>query len=211
MDTFTGIPHEALRFYSELEENNNREWWLEHKNVYESAVKEPLMLLLAELEDDFGPGKLFRPYRDIRFSKDKSPYNTHQGAFAGKKEGKGFYLQLSGDGLLVGGGCHIQSPAQITHYRAAVDAPESGGELQEIVDQVSAAGFEVEGEKLKTVPRGFDSQHPRAELLKHKSLSAAMTLGEPDWLSTPAAAKEIGGRWEKLRPLVDWMNEHAAP
>ena len=211
MDTFSGIPHEALRFYSELEENNNREWWLEHKNIYESSIKEPLTLLLAELEEDFGPGKLFRPNRDIRFSQDKSPYKTHQGLFAAKREGTGFYLQLSADGLLVGGGCHVQSPAQIAHFRAAVDAPESGGELQEIVDQVAAAGFDVEGEKLKTVPRGFDSQHPRAELLKHKSLSAGMRLGEPDWLSTPAAAKEIGGRWEKLRPLVDWMNEHAAP
>lgn len=211
MDTFSGIPGEAFRFYSELEQNNNRDWWLEHKDIYESSIKEPLMLLLAELEEDFGPGKVFRPNRDIRFSQDKSPYKTYQGAFAAKKEGTGYYLQLSADGLLIGGGCHTHSPAQIARYRTAVDAPESGNALQQIVDEVAAAGFAIEGEKLKTVPRGLDKDHPRAELLKHKSLSAGMTLGEPDWLSTPAAAKEVRERWEKLRPLVEWMSEHAAP
>lgn len=211
MDTFAGIPHEAFRFYSELEENNNRDWWLEHKSIYESSIKEPMTLLLAELEDEFGPGKVFRPNRDVRFSQDKSPYKTHQGAFASQKEGTGYYVQLSADGLLIGGGCHTQSPEQIARYRAGVDAPASGEELQRILDGVAAAGFTIEGEKLKTVPRGFDKDHPRAELLKHKSLSAGVTLGEPEWLSTAQAKKEIASRWEQLRPLVEWMSEHSAP
>lgn len=211
MSTFTGIPAEAIAFYAELEENNNREWWLEHKDIYDSAVKEPLTLLLDELEPRFGPGKVFRPNRDIRFSQDKSPYKTAQGAFAADKEGVGFYLQLSADGLLVGGGCHSRTPEQIARFRAATDSPASGEQLQKIVDSIAAAGFAVEGEKLKTVPRGFDKDHPRAELLKHKSLSAGMTLGEPEWLSKPSAKEEIAKRWEVLRPLVEWVNEHAAP
>ncbi|MFJ4209533.1 DUF2461 domain-containing protein [Paenarthrobacter sp. NPDC089675] len=211
MSTFEGIPTAAFRFYEELEENNNREWWLEHKKTYDAEVREPLTALLAELEPEFGPAKIFRPNRDVRFSQDKSPYKTAQGAFATSKEGVGFYVQISADGLLIGGGYHSHTPAQLARFRAAVDAPASGEELQQIVDAVAASGFAIEGEKLKTVPRGFDKDHPRAELLKHKSLSAGVEVGEPDWLSTPAAREEIAARWETLRPLVEWVSEHAAP
>ncbi|MBT2585731.1 DUF2461 domain-containing protein [Arthrobacter sp. ISL-95] len=211
MSTFEGIPTAAFRFYAELEENNNREWWLEHKTTYDAEVKEPLVALLAELEPQFGPAKIFRPHRDVRFSQDKSPYKTAQGAFAAGQEGVGFYLQISADGLLIGGGYHSHTPAQLARFRAAVNAPESGLELQKIVEGVAAAGFAIQGEKLKTVPRGFDKDHPRGELLKHKSLSAGEEIGQPDWLSTPAAKDRIAARWEVLRPLVEWVGEHAAP
>lgn len=211
MTPFEGIPDAAFRFYSDLEQNNNREWWLEHKAIYDAAVKEPLSQLLAELEPSFGAAKLFRPNRDIRFSLDKSPYKTAQGAFASTAEGVGYYLQVSADGLLIGGGCHTHTPAQLARFRSAVDAESSGQELQEIVDAVGAAGFEVEGESLKTVPRGFDKEHPRAELLKHKSLTAGMDLGQPGWLSGPEAIDEVAGRWNELRPLVEWIGRYAAP
>ncbi|MFF2844307.1 DUF2461 domain-containing protein [Paenarthrobacter sp. NPDC057981] len=211
MDTFTGIQTAAFRFYEDLEENNNREWWLEHKSTYDAEVREPLTALLAELEPRFGPAKIFRPNRDIRFSQDKSPYKTAQGAFAATQEGVGYYVQISADGLLIGGGYHSHTPAQLARFRAAVDAPESGLELQKIIDTVAAAGFAIEGEKLKTIPRGFDKDHARAELLKHKSLSAGVEVGQPEWLSTAAAKDEIAARWEVLRPLVQWVGEHAAP
>jgi uncharacterized protein (DUF2461 family) len=123
----------------------------------------------------------------------------------------GYYLQLSADGLLVGGGYHSHSPAQLARYRNAVDATGTGEQLQHIVDAVAAAGFTVEGEKLKTVPRGFPREHPRAELLKHKSLSASVALGQPDWLSSPDAEGEIARLWDQLRPLVDWVGRNAAP
>ncbi|WP_458108891.1 DUF2461 domain-containing protein [Arthrobacter sp. R3-55] len=211
MSTFEGIPTAAFRFYAELEENNNREWWLGNKQRYDAEVKGPLTALLTELEPQFGPAKIFRPNRDVRFSQDKSPYKTAQGAFAAGQEGVGYYLQISADGLLIGGGYHSHTPAQLARFRAAVDAPDSGLELQEIIDAVAGAGFAIEGEKLKTVPRGFDKDHPRGELLKHKSLSAGVEVGEPGWLATPAAKDEIAARWEVLRPLVDWVREHAAP
>ncbi|WP_426996694.1 DUF2461 domain-containing protein [Pseudarthrobacter sp. N5] len=211
MDTFRGIPSAAIGFYAQLENNNNRAWWLEHRSTYDESVKEPLIALLDDLEPRFGPGKIFRPNRDIRFSQDKSPYKTAQGAFASFQEGMGYYLQLSADGLLVGGGCHSHSPAQLGRYRNSVDAAGTGESLQRIVHAITAAGFAVEGEKLKTVPRGFARDHPRAELLKHKSLSASVTLGQPDWLSTASAAQEIALLWEELRPLVDWVGRHAAP
>jgi uncharacterized protein (TIGR02453 family) len=211
MTTFQGIPAEAFSFYAELEDNNNREWWLAHKDSYNALVRDPFMALLEELEPRFGPGKIFRPNRDIRFSQDKSPYKTAQGAFASTQEGLGYYLQVSADGLLVGGGYHSHSPAQLVRYRNSVDASGTGGALQHIVDAIALAGFAVEGEKLKTVPRGFPPEHPRAELLKHKSLSAGMDLGQPAWAATPQAVGEIAALWDKLRPLVDWVGRFAAP
>ena len=211
MTPFEGIPDAAFRFYSDLEENNNRDWWLEHKATYDAAVKEPLTQLLAELEPAFGAAKLFRPNRDVRFSLDKLPYKTAQGAFASTAEGVGFYVQLGADGLLIGGGCHTHSPAQLARLRGSVDAESSGPELQGIVEAIASAGFAVEGERLKTVPRGFDKDHPRAELLKHKSLTAGMNVGQPGWLATPKAADEVARRWEELRPLVEWISRYAAP
>lgn len=211
MTAFAGIPDDAFRFYSDLEQNNNRDWWLEHKAGYDALVREPLAALLAELEPRFGPAKIFRPNRDIRFSQDKSPYKTAQGAVASFQEGVGYYVQLSADGLLVGAGCHTISPAQLARFRNSVDATGTGESLEKIVQRLSEAGFTVEGEQLKTVPRGFPREHPRAELLKYKSLSAGRELGEPDWLSTPGAAEEVGRLWEQLRPLVEWMGRHASP
>src|SRR6476620_11910926 len=139
MDTFKGIHAAAFRFYEDLEENNNREWWLEHKATYDAEVREPLTALLAELEPRFGPAKIFRPNRDVRFSQDKSPYKTAQGAFASFQEGLGYYLQLSADGLLVGGGYHSHSPAPLARYRNSVDAGSTGEQLQRIVDAIAAA------------------------------------------------------------------------
>jgi uncharacterized protein (TIGR02453 family) len=211
MSTFDGIPAAAVAFYAELEQNNTRDWWQSHSSVYQESVKEPLTALLALLEPRFGPGRIFRPYRDVRFSPDKSPYKTAQGAFASFQEGVGYYLQLSADGLLVGGGYHSYSPAQLARYRNSVDSSGTGEQLQHIVDSIAAAGFHIEGEKLKTVPRGFSKDHPRSELLKHKSLAAGMALGEPDWLATDDAEKQIALLWEQLRPLVDWVGRHAAP
>ncbi|MGX1160009.1 uncharacterized protein (TIGR02453 family) [Arthrobacter sp. SLBN-100] len=211
MTTFQGIPAAAFEFYKELQDNNNREWWLENKDRYQMLVREPFIALLAELEPRFGPGKIFRPNRDIRFSQDKSPYKTAQGAFASIQEGVGYYLQISAEGLLVGGGYHSHTPAQLARYRNSVDASGTGESLRHIVAAVAAAGFMVEGEKLKTVPRGYPQDHPRAELLKHKSLSAATHLGQPGWLATPAAVQEIAALWDELRPLVDWVGRHAAP
>ncbi|TNB70868.1 DUF2461 domain-containing protein [Arthrobacter sp. BB-1] len=211
MTSFQGIPAGAFGFYEELQHHNNREWWQEHKDSYLSLVKEPLSSLLAGLEPRFGPAKLFRPNRDIRFSEDKSPYKTAQGAVASVQEGVGYYLQVSADGLLVGGGYHSHTPAQLARYRNSVDASGTGESLRQIVDAVAAAGFAVEGEKLKTVPRGYPREHPRAELLKHKSLAASVHLGRPEWLATPDAVQEVGKLWEDLRPLVDWVSRHAAP
>lgn len=211
MTTFQGIPAAAFGFYAALDQNNNRQWWDANKDSYQEFVREPLELLLAELGPRFGPGKIFRPYRDMRFSSGASPYKTAQGAVASIQEGVGYYLHVGVDGLRVGGGCHSHSPAQLLRYRNSVDSPATGRALGQAVDGVVAAGFTLDGGKLKTVPRGFAPEHPRAGLLKHQWLSAHRSVGRPEWVSTPAAAENISALWDGLRPLVEWLGRHAAP
>lgn len=210
MGAFEGFPADGPRFYAELEHNNSRDWWLEHKDVYEQAVHEPMLALLDAMSEEFGPGKAFRPNRDVRFSRDKSPYKTYQGGFVAAAEGIGYYLHLDATGLMVGGGFHAHTPETVARFRRAVDDGGPGGELESVMQDVEGAGFTVGGEKLKTVPREFPKDHPRAELLKHKSLTAGITFGEPDWLGEPAAEERIRERWRQLRPLVEWLAKHVA-
>ena len=99
---FEGFPEQALDFYEGLEADNTKAYWSDHKAQYDACVKAPMQALLAALAPEFGPAKIFRPYRDVRFSKDKTPYKTHAAAVV---EGSGtLYVQLGADGLYVGGG-----------------------------------------------------------------------------------------------------------
>ncbi len=201
---FTGIPLAALDFYEDLEADNSKTFWNAHKDVYESAVKEPIAALVAEL-DDFGPAKIFRPYRDVRFSKDKSPYKTAQGAVVHVASGGGYYLQVSASGLYVGGGFYAGSPEQIARYRTTVADDVRGPELEAILARIRKAGLEIGGDKLKTRPKGYDADHPRIELLKHKSLVVSRDIGAPEWLPTKRTAKEVRNTWETIRPLNEWL------
>lgn len=110
-----GFTDDAFSFYEGLQADNSKSYWTSHKDVYERHVREPLIELCAVLEDEFGAVKLFRPYRDVRFSKDKSPYKTHQGGHTSE----GFYLQVDADGLMVAGGMYAPTPDQLRRYREA--------------------------------------------------------------------------------------------
>ncbi|MFC4049804.1 DUF2461 domain-containing protein [Actinomadura syzygii] len=206
---FDGIPRKAFDFYKELEADNTREHWHAHKADYDSAVREPMQTLLDELEEEFGPAKLFRPQRDTRFSNDKSPYKTNQGATVGDKGPAGYYLQLDADGLFVGGGFHAFTPDSTAGYRAAVADDKAGPEAQAIVDQLREKGFSLVGERVKTQPRGYSADHPRIELIRYKSLGAEKRIPKTkatgrDVLST------VRDTLRDLRPLVEWLSTHTA-
>jgi uncharacterized protein (TIGR02453 family) len=211
MTAFRGLPPAAIAFYEELEVENTKEWWAAHKQTYEEAVRRPVETLLAELEPAFGPGKVFRPYRDTRFSADKTPYKTHQGAFVAVADGLGYYLQVDADGLFVGGGFHHHAPDQVARYREAVDDEVPGAALAAVVSRLESAGMEIGGEVLKTRPRGIPEDHPRLELLRHKSLTAGRRHGAPGWLATRRAVSKVREDWEAVRPLVDWISQYVGP
>lgn len=211
MNTFTGFPAATLEFYAALMVNNNRAWWDGHKDKYDADVLAPFSALLRNLEPRFGPGRVLRPYRDMRFSPTQEHYKTSQSMFLSHFEEVGYYLHLSAAGLTIGGGYRSAAPAQLTRYRAAVDATSSGTALVGIVEQLKAAGFAMAEPELKTLPQGFPKDHPRAQLLRHKTLIATLEVGCPDWLESSSAQEHIADHWEQLRPLVDWVIRHAAP
>jgi len=165
---FAGWPAEALDFYEGLEADNTRSYWLAHREFYDTQVRGPMDELLAELGPEFGETKVFRPYRDVRFSTDRSPYKTTIAARIGDG-----YVQLSARGLAAGTGMYQMSPDQLERYRRAVADDLPGGELERVAAVVREQGIEVRGhEVLKTAPRGYPADHERIELLRCKGLIA---------------------------------------
>ncbi|MGW4893866.1 DUF2461 domain-containing protein [Kitasatospora sp. NPDC004240] len=206
--TFHGWPAEALDFYEQLEADNSKTFWQSHKGWYEQAVRGPMEDLLAELEPEFGPGKIFRPNRDVRFSADKSPYKTHIGAHLEA----GGYVQLSADGLACGNGMYRLASDQLERYRAAVAEDVSGAELERVIAAVRADGPQVVGrDSLRSAPRGWPKDHPRIELLRHKGLVAWQEWPPAQWLGTRTAYRRITDFLRASQPLRDWLDDHVGP
>ncbi|MBB1514035.1 DUF2461 domain-containing protein [Tessaracoccus sp. MC1627] len=208
MSWFEGLPFEAVDFYEELELNNSREWWAVHRQLYDTVVRAPMEGLAAALEDEFGPAKLFRPSRDVRFSQDKSPYKTHQGIVVATASGMGWYVQISSAGLMTAAGWYAGTAGQVARYRGAVDDEDSGEELQRIVDGLREDGYVIDGDRLKTRPRGVAEDHPLVEMLRHRTLTAERQHGAPGWLPTPEMLDRVAVDWRAYRPLMAWLGEH---
>ncbi|MGM7647035.1 DUF2461 domain-containing protein [Nocardia sp. JW2] len=205
MNAFTGFPLAGLDFYEDLEADNSKAFWTAHKHTYDEAVRAPMVALTTELAAEFGDARVFRPYRDVRFSADKTPYKTHQGAVVHLSPGVGWYVQISAAGLAVGGGCFRPAPSALAVLRATIDDDVRGRELEGILAAITAAGFDLGGEQLKTRPKGYPADHPRIGLLRHKSLIVRRDYGAPDWLETPAGVTEVRRAWNELRPLIEWL------
>jgi uncharacterized protein (TIGR02453 family) len=201
---FTGFSDEAFEFYEGLSADNSKSYWTAHKKIYESAVRDPMQALFAELEAEFGPAKLFRPYRDVRFSTDKSPYKTQQGAHTSG----GYYFAVDADGLMVAGGLYGPSAQQLARYRAAVDAERSGKALEAILEDLRTGGYQIAGERLKTRPRGVAEDHPRVDLLRYRSIYAHKGWPPEPWVHSPEVVDRVRMAWRGLRPLLEWCGEH---
>jgi uncharacterized protein (TIGR02453 family) len=202
---FTGIPIAAFDFYEDLEADNTKSFWSAHKQVYDEAVRAPLEALADELERGFGPAKVFRPYRDVRFAKDKTPYKNHQGMWFGESS---VYLQVSAAGLLIAGGYYETSSAQVDRLRRSVADDVAGPALERAVASLRRKGFTVGGHELTRVPSGYPKDHPRADLLRLRTLVARREVGVPHWIGTPQARAEISKLLRGLRPLTDWLRTH---
>src|SRR5205823_13261569 len=178
---------EGLRFLRSMKRNNNREWFWEHKGIYEQHVKQPMAELIETLAGEFQQfapemiasprASAYRIYRDTRFSKDISPYKTHVAAVfprsgLGKHEGAGFYVHIAPTELLIGGGLYVPLPEDLAVVREhiATNAKSFLG----IVDsrQFRKLFGTLGGEQLARVPRGFSPDHPAADYLRHKQFLA---------------------------------------
>ncbi|WP_028659830.1 DUF2461 domain-containing protein [Nocardioides insulae] len=206
--SFTGFPVAALDFYDDLEVDNTKAFWAAHKHVYEESVRAPMVELTDALAAEFGTAKVFRPYRDVRFAKDKTPYKTHQGAFVRVAEATGYYVDVSPRGVRLGGGFYHAPPARLAAYRAAAAHDTYGAELERLLDRLRRAGFDIGGDRLKTKPRGYDADHPRLDLLRHRSLTAGRDLGFEPVIHTAELVEVVRADWRRLTPLVDWAARH---
>lgn len=198
---FSGWPVEAVEFYEGLQADNSKTYWQDHRAVYEQCVRTPMEQLLDELADEFGTGKLFRPYRDVRFSADKTPYKTNCAATIGSG-----YISFSADGLSVGGGLYMPDPKALARYREAVDNEKSGVELVKIVAALRKEGYDTMAhEVLKTAPKGYPKDHPRIELLRYKGIAMMKTWPVGAWLGTRKAKDRVVTTLRAGVPLNQWL------
>jgi uncharacterized protein (TIGR02453 family) len=205
---FTGWPEDALEFYEGLEADNSKTYWMQHRSVYEDVVRRPMEELLADLVKEFGDGKIFRPYRDVRFAKDKSPYKTQIAATLSK----GGYISFGAQGLGCGSGMYVMAADQLERYRRAVDANASGRKVEKIVADLRAKGIEVSAhDELKSAPRGYDKDHPRVELLRLKGLIAWRSWPVAAWLGTAKAKDRIVEFFHTAKPMDRWLDANVGP
>jgi uncharacterized protein (TIGR02453 family) len=204
---FGGWPESALDFYDDLEQDNSKSFWTAHKATYDDAVYRPMAELTEELGEEFGETKIFRPYRDVRFSADKTPYKTAIGAMIGSG-----YIQLSANGLAAGNGMYQLAPDQLDRYRQAVANDLTGNELERTIAGITSQGVSVQGrDALKKAPRGYPEDHPRIELLRYKGLIAWQEWPVEPWLSTAAAKDRVREFLTVTKPLTEWLDGHVGP
>ena len=204
---FSGFDRGAPQFLVELAAEMNREWYEANKPRYVALWAEPMSALLDELAarlrkayapTKLGPPKLFRQYRDTRFSKDKSPYKTHVAGLVPVREGcAAIYMHFGIESEFVGAGTYFFEPPQLPRWRKLVAGDKTGKELVRLVTKLRAAGYHVGGhDDYKRVPKPFADDHPRAELLKLRGLSVGF----------PAIPRGMLHR----RELADWLADHAS-
>lgn len=217
MAAFPGFPADFFRFFSELKNNNNREWFNDNKQRYTASVLEPMGAFITAMapylkrisphyQADPRPngGSMFRIYRDTRFSKDKTPYKTHAACHFRHVAGRdahapGFYAQFATDELMFGGGVWQPASAQLARIRGAiVDNPAAWGRLVKARPVQVRGG--IQGERLKRPPRGFDATHPHVEDLKLKSFYV-MAAVEPKLARAPDLPREVAGAFRAAAPL----------
>ena len=203
---FSGFDRDVLAFYAELRANNTKEWWTANKARYESHVHEPMLELAADLEDEFGEIKIFRPYRDVRFSADKSPYKLHIGMVS--REPVAHYLHLSEEGLLSGGGVYEVPPAALARFREIVDDEASARSLESVLDGLESSEFGLTtDDSLRSAPRGYPADHPRIELLRLKRLAVGRNDPPADWMWRPEAGEIIRERWRAVSEWCAWLED----
>jgi len=205
---FRGWPAEAIEFYEGLEADNSKTYWNENKSVYDNCVLRPMTELLADLAPEFGASKLFRPYRDVRFSADKAPYKT---TIAATLE-LGGYIQLLAAGLAAGCGMWMMAPDQLERYRKAVSTETTGQSLAELLAALRAAGMQAGGhDELKTAPKGYPKDHPRIELLRYKGVTAWQQWPPGPCLGKPSAKDRVVKFFRTSAPLNDWLEANVGP
>jgi uncharacterized protein (TIGR02453 family) len=221
-ETFEGFDREALQFFHELTLEMNRDWFEANKPRYVRLWVEPMTALLATVAHrlakvyaptKLGAPKLFRIHRDVRFSKDKTPYKTHAAGMLplhAKKPIDGgcsaLYMHVGVDEEYIGAGTYFFDDKQLPRWRKLVAAEKSGAEIAKLIAKLRKTGYQVGGhEDYKKVPKGFDPEHPRADLLRMRGLTAGFPAIPRGLLHQPKLAAWVSGHAKAVAPLVSWI------
>jgi uncharacterized protein (TIGR02453 family) len=217
---FGGIPDEGLAFLEDLEERNEREFFQANRTLYRERLLAPFTALLdaaaeglGPLAPDHGPSKVFRIHRDLRFSKDKPPYHTAmRGSVAQRAPlpgvvGTGYYLQYSPTGLYLAGGIWHPARPELERLRAGIADDRRGPELVEVLERAVAHGFAPNLQPLQRVPRPYPSDHPRAELLRARTITLGQWYERAPWLVTAELLDRVVEGWRALAPFNRWLDE----
>jgi uncharacterized protein (TIGR02453 family) len=221
--SFAGFTKQTVRFYADLEKNNNKPWFEAHRDVYEAHVLGPAKLFVTAMGrrlKTIVPGvvavpavnkSIFRINRDTRFSLDPSPYKTNLGIYfwdgaRSRMESAGFYVGLEPPNIMLGGGMYMISDALIGRYRKALVNARRGAEIAKIVAALRARpGFTVEGVHYKRVPAGYNPAHKNADLLRHKGLYASFETKVPEEFFGPGFVDYCFERFDPVAPLHRWL------
>jgi uncharacterized protein (TIGR02453 family) len=219
---FGGFPKECIGFLKQLKRNNNRIWFDNHKEAFEQHVRTPMLSFIAALqpsfarfapEFDLNPKRsMFRIYRDIRFSQDKTPYKTHIAAhfvLRGTPKGfvgSGYYIQIEPGEFFVGGGIYLPDGNQLKRIRNAIAS--RGEEFLSIIEnrRFKKRFAPLVWSALRRVPKGYDENHPMGEWLKYKQFFVGVSLPESKCYSASLPA-ETAGICEEASPLVRFLNK----
>ena len=205
----------SLSYLKKLKINNNRDWFAEHKPIFIEAqnnTKELYAEIRNNLEkhDEIEKFKLFRIYRDVRFSKDKTPYKPHfAGSFSrlGKQLRGGYYLRIRPGESFLAGGFWEPNKEDLLRIRKEIEVDAS--EFREILEDKNFQyyfGNTFKGDELKTAPRGFDKEHPDVDLLRKKGFIAVRNFTDDDVLS-PNFSLEVDKSYKALRPFFNLFSD----
>jgi uncharacterized protein (TIGR02453 family) len=214
---FLGFP-DTQAFLRDLRANNDRAWFNANKARYEAAYKAPAEAFVAELRPRLEAlagvplgGKTFRIHRDVRFSKDKSPYSTHlhiglqhQRAGGEPRRRGGFYVGIDPETLTLGVGAFDFGPADLDRYRKAVADDAWGAELADLLASLEARQYEPD---LKRTPAPYPADHPRAELLKREGLNVWRDLDDPALVASPDLVDAVVAQFEALDAVNVWLTD----
>jgi uncharacterized protein (TIGR02453 family) len=219
---FEGFADPSAKFFKQLAKNQDRTWFQAHKAEFEAGWQSPMNELLAEVRAgvdsaykhcDLDEPKLFRIYRNMRFSKDKTPYKTHVGGLIPtKRQGKvtevpmAIYVHVGEPRSFAAAGHYMMDARMLERFRVAVADDKRGRELDKLLASLTKKGFVVGShDSYKRVPKGYDPEHPRAEHLKRKGLTVSFPALPKGILTSPKFSAWLVGNAKAAAPLVEWL------